>query len=66
MAHKTVTFERSQGSFMVREQLEGSLEAHYRCSFEHGFRRMSELQSEGYREVSSSELIRRNQYIWEK
>lgn len=63
---RRITFERNQGSFIVREELEGSSEAYYRCSFENGFRRMSELNQEGFREVRTPMGTPDLKYVWEK
>jgi hypothetical protein len=47
---RRVTFKRSEGSFIVREFINGWLETTYRDSFERGYRRMNELVDEGFRE----------------
>jgi hypothetical protein len=47
---RRITFKRSEGSFIVREVIDGRLEATYRDSFERGYRRMTELVDEGFRE----------------
>jgi hypothetical protein len=66
MNNRKVAFARRPGGFLVRETKDEKLEAVYLASYEKAFRMMTDLQNEGFREVSTSSVITRKSYVYVK